>query len=110
MRIINLAYLMLAQPDFDVEAYVARLHPKMFGIDLHWLPHAHGALAVAELVKRHHPEIPVLIGGLSASYYHDELATYPFVDYVLRGDSTEEPCRQLLAALRGDLPSPGWRT
>jgi B12-binding domain/radical SAM domain protein len=104
VRIINLAHLMLAQPDFDVEAYVARLHPKMFGIDLHWLPHAQGALAVAELVKRHHPEIPVLIGGLSASYYHEELATYPFVDYVLRGDSTEEPCRQLLAALRGDLP------
>ena len=104
VRIINLAYLMLARRDFDVEAYVARLHPKMFGIDLHWLPHAQGALAIAEMVKRHHPETPVLIGGLSASYYHEELADYPFVDYVLRGDSTEEPCRQLLAALRENLP------
>ncbi|MDQ2876998.1 MAG: TIGR04190 family B12-binding domain/radical SAM domain protein, partial [Actinomycetota bacterium] len=104
VKIINLAYLMLASRDFDVEAYVARLHPKMFGIDLHWLPHAQGALAIAELVKRHHPGTPVLMGGLSASYYHEELAAYPCVDYVLRGDSTEEPCRQLLAALRGDRP------
>ena len=56
VRIVNLAYLMLAQHDFDVEAYVARLHPKMFGIDLHWLPHAQGALAIAEMVKRHHPD------------------------------------------------------
>lgn len=103
VRIINLAYLMLSRHEFDVEAYVARLQPKMFGIDLHWLPHAQGALAIAEIIKRHHPATPVLMGGLSASYYHEELAAYPFVDFVLRGDSTEEPCRQLLAALRGDL-------
>lgn len=43
------------------------------------------------------------MGGLSACCYHEELVAYPCVDYVLRGDSTEEPCRQLLAALRGDL-------
>jgi B12-binding domain/radical SAM domain protein len=104
VRIINLAYLMLAEPGFDVEAHVARLHPRVFGIDLHWLPHAQGALAIAELVKRHHPGTPVLLGGLSASYYHQELAAYPFVDFVLRGDSTEEPCRQLLAALRDGGP------
>jgi B12-binding domain/radical SAM domain protein len=106
-RIVNLAYLMLADPGFDAGEYLARLHPRMFGIDLHWLPHAQGALAVAELVKRLHPDIPVLMGGLSASYYHEELARYPFVDFVLRGDSTEEPCRQLLAALRQRRPLAG---
>jgi B12-binding domain/radical SAM domain protein len=104
VRIVNLANLMLTDQHFDVEAFVARLRPRVFGIDLHWLPHAHGALAIAELVKRCHPGIPVLIGGLSASYYHEELARYPFVDFVLRGDSTEEPCRQLLAALRAHRP------
>jgi B12-binding domain/radical SAM domain protein len=104
VRIVNLAYLMLTDSGFDVGAYLARLRPRVFGIDLHWLPHAHGALAIAELVKRLHPGIPVLMGGLSASYYHEELARYPFVDFVLRGDSTEEPCRQLLAALRRRRP------
>jgi B12-binding domain/radical SAM domain protein len=100
VRIVNLAYLMLSDADFDVEARVARLRPRLFGIDLHWLPHAQGALAIAEMVKRCHPDIPVVMGGMSASYYHDELVSYPFVDFVVRGDSTEEPCRQLLAALR----------
>jgi radical SAM superfamily enzyme YgiQ (UPF0313 family) len=103
-RIVNLANLMLTDRQFDVESCVARLRPRVFGIDLHWLPHAHGALAIAELVKRLHPGIPVLMGGLSASYYHEELARYPFVDFVLRGDSAEEPCRQLLAALRCRRP------
>jgi B12-binding domain/radical SAM domain protein len=104
VRIVNLAYLMLKDKKFDVELYLSQLRPRLFGIDLHWLPHAQGALAVAELVKRHHPDIPVVMGGLSASYYHEELAAYPFVDFVLRGDSTEDPCRQLLAALRHQTP------
>jgi len=104
VRIVNLAYLMLADSEFDADGCIARLHPRVFGIDLHWLPHAQGAIAIAELVKHHHPEIPVVMGGMSASYYHEELAGYPFVDFVLRGDSTEEPCRQLLAALRHDRP------
>lgn len=104
VRIVNLAYRMLAGQGFDAAGLIASLRPRLFGIDLHWLPHAQGALAVAELVKRVHPDIPVLMGGLSASYYHEELARYPFVDFVLRGDSTEEPCRQLLAALRQGKP------
>jgi radical SAM superfamily enzyme YgiQ (UPF0313 family) len=104
VQIVNLAYLMLEDKNFDVEFYLSRLHPRIFGIDLHWLPHAQGALAVAEIVKRCHPDTPVIMGGLSASYYHEELVAYPFVDFVLRGDSAEEPCRQLLAALRTQSP------
>jgi B12-binding domain/radical SAM domain protein len=68
-------------------------------LDLHWLPHAHGALEVAALLKRFHPETPVVMGGISASYYHQELIAYPQVDFVLRGDSTEEPLRQLVEAI-----------
>ncbi len=104
VRIVNLAYRMLHSRRFDPEALLRRLHAPVFGIDLHWLPHAQGALAVAELVKRLHPDSAILIGGLSASYFHDELAALPYVDYVIRGDSAEEPTRQLLAALRDDAP------
>jgi len=104
VRIVNLAYRMLRDPSFDVEERLRRMHSVMFGIDLHWLPHANGALAIGELVKKLHPDCYVLYGGLSSSYYHQELIRYPFVDFVLRGDSTEEPCRQLLSALRRDAP------
>lgn len=99
-RMVNLAYRMLRDPDYDVPARIASLHAPVFGIDLHWLPHANGALGIAELVKDIHPGSKVLLGGLSASYFHRELMQNPAVDFVLRGDSTEEPCRQLLQALR----------
>jgi B12-binding domain/radical SAM domain protein len=97
--IVNLAVRMLRDPNFDAEKLLSELDPMAFGLDLHWLPHAHGSLEVARLLKLFHPETPIIMGGISASYYHEELITYPQVDYVLRGDSTEEPLRQLIQAI-----------
>lgn len=114
MRIVNVAHRMVSDPDYDAEAAIARLDPTVFGIGLHWLPHAHGALALARIVKRHHPETPVVFGGLSASYFHEELIRSPDVDFVVRGDSTEEPMRQLVRTLQlggelGRIPNLIWK-
>lgn len=100
VRIVNLAVLMLNRPGFDVEKAIRDMDPLAFGIDLHWLPHAHGSIEIAKIVKKYHPSTPVIFGGLSASYFHEELAQRRCVDYVLRGDSTEEPLRRLMMALK----------
>jgi B12-binding domain/radical SAM domain protein len=79
------------------------------------MAHVQGALAVAEMIKRLHPGTPVILGGLSATYFHEEiLRDYPFVDFVVRGDSTEKPVLQLLRSLKGshdfkDIPNLAWR-
>lgn len=104
VRIVNLARRMVGDASFDARAYLRRMRARVFGIDLHWLPHAQGALAVARLLKQMHPEAKILMGGLSASYYHETLAADEAVDFVIRGDSTEEPIRQLLQALRERTP------
>ncbi len=70
------------------------------------MAHVQGTLALAEIIKRFHPSIPVILGGLSATYYHEEiLRQYPFIDFVMRGDSTEKPLVQLLQTIKkgGDL-------
>ena len=99
VRIVNLAVRMLNSRNFSVEKMIKRLRAPVFGIDLHWLVHAHGAIEVAKIVKKYHPEAKVVFGGLSSSYFYKELLQYPEVDYVLRGDSTEEPFRQLMDCL-----------
>jgi B12-binding domain/radical SAM domain protein len=115
VRIVNLAMKMLRDFSFDVDGFLAKLHPAAFGIDLHWLPHADGALSLAEAIKRLHPGTPVIFGGLSATYYRQEiLRDYPFVDFIVCGDSTEEPLRRLLMAIRsrgdyGTVPNLAWR-
>jgi B12-binding domain/radical SAM domain protein len=100
VRIVNLALLMLNDPGFDVLKKIRSLRPAAFGIDLHWLPHAHGSIEVARLCKEAHPEVPVIFGGFSATYFHRELMDYQVVDFVLMGDSTEEPLLRLLEALK----------
>jgi len=115
VRIINLALKMLKDEGFDVEHNLRGLHPVAFGLDLHWMAHVQGALAIAEIIKKFHPKTPVILGGLSATYYHEEiLREYPYVDFVVRGDSTEKPVLQLLHALKGkrnfkDIPNLSWR-
>lgn len=98
-RIINLAVRMLDDPRFDVENYLSKLDSLVFGIDLHWLPHAHGSVEVARIVKRLHPKRAVLFGGFSSSYFHKELIQYDCVDFIIRGDSTEGPLLALMQYL-----------
>jgi len=100
VRTVNLAYLMLRDDRFDVEKAIRSMTPLIFGIDLHWMPHCHGSIEIARICKREHSGTPVIIGGLSASVFHDQLLAYDCVDFVLRGDSTEEPFKQLMDILR----------
>ncbi|MDP2300351.1 MAG: cobalamin-dependent protein, partial [Actinomycetota bacterium] len=110
VRLVNLAVLMLHKPKFDVEKAIREMDPIAFGIDLHWAPHAHGSIEIARLCKKYHPDTPVVFGGFTASYYHEELIGYDCVDYVVRGDSTEEPFTRLMYALKrggsvADIPN-----
>jgi B12-binding domain/radical SAM domain protein len=98
-RIINLAAKITKNPRMDVRRMVRGLRPLAFGIDIHWLVHADGAMELARICKEEHPEIPVIMGGFSASYFHEEVIQSPHVDYILRGDSTEQPLLELMRAL-----------
>jgi B12-binding domain/radical SAM domain protein len=116
VRIVNLALRMLKSPTYDVEKTIAKFRPNAFGIDLHWLPHAHGSLEIASICKRYHPKIPVIFGGFSSSYFYRELMVRPEVDFVIRGDSSEKPLRMLLDVISGrstqdlgDIPNLVWR-
>lgn len=115
VRIINIANRMLMNPNFDVEKKLKNIKTKAFGIDLHWLPHAHGSIELAKIVKLLHPDTPVIFGGLSATYFHKELIQYPCVDFVVRGDSTEKLMLLLMNKLDSgnthyaDIPNLTWK-
>jgi len=114
VRIVNLAVRMLNDKGFDAEAFIRRLQAPLFGIDLHWLVSSHGAIEVARIVKKYHPRSKVIFGGFSSTYFYKELMDYPEIDYVMRGDTTEEPLRQLMACIRYNrepegVPNLVWR-
>ena len=113
-RIVNIAVQMLQSDSFDVEKRIKSLDADVFAIDLHWMPHAHGAIELAKIVKKYHPDSKVEFGGLTSSYFHRELIERPEIDLVMRGDTTEVPTVMLMETLQkgGDLskvPNLTWK-
>ena len=101
----NLGERMMASPSFEVETYIKNLSTKVFAIGLHWCVHSQGAIEIARLCKKLHPDAMVVVGGLTATVFHEELLRkYGFVDAVVRGEA-EKPFLALMQALEqhGDL-------
>lgn len=98
-RVDNLGERMLTIPGFDVEQYLARLSAQVYSIGLHWSVHSQGAIAIARLCKRLHPEALVVLGGLTATVFAEEtIQKFDFIDGVLRGEA-EKPFLALLRAM-----------
>jgi len=98
VEFFNVASQMLRDPELDVAECFRRVEAPLIGLDLHWLAHAHGALELARLYKEIHPGARAVLGGIASTYYHEELITYPQIDYVIRGYDTLLPLERLVAA------------
>lgn len=95
----NLGDHMVSEPGFDVEAHLKNCSAQVFAVGLHFQQHSQGALEIARLCKKLHPGALVVMGGLTATCFHEEIiAKYDFVDAVVRAEA-EKPLLQLVRAL-----------
>jgi B12-binding domain/radical SAM domain protein len=84
----NLGDRMVNDFAFDANQHLRDLSARVFAVGLHFQQHSQGALEVARLLKEHHPGSLVVLGGLTATCFHEEiLRKYPFVDAVVRGEA-----------------------
>ncbi len=98
VRIDNVALKMLGSRKYNFNEELLKLDTDYVGIDLHWLPHVHGAINLARIIKEERPDIKVMFGGFSATYYAKEIiSNVKDVDLVIRGDTTEQPMEMVLA-------------
>jgi radical SAM superfamily enzyme YgiQ (UPF0313 family) len=87
----NLADRMVNNKDFDAEEHIKNSSARIYAIDLHFQHHAQGAIEVAKLCKKLHPDSLVIIGGLTATRFHEEIILkFEFVDAVIRSEA-EKP-------------------
>lgn len=104
---LDLPLELILQPTFNLQRWLAaKPRPKLVMIDLHWYEHSFGALDAAQAVKTIWPTTPVVVGGLTASHFGEEIiAGFPAVDYLIRGDA-EAPLRKLAAYCCGSAEIP----
>jgi radical SAM superfamily enzyme YgiQ (UPF0313 family) len=94
---LNYAMEIESNPYFDLELWL-KGEPEARGIliDLHWYEHSFGAIEVAGICKKVLPEVPVVLGGFTATRFAKEiLENFSSVDFIIRGDA-EKPLYQLV--------------
>ena len=95
----NLGDRMVDDITFDVEAHLRNMNVPIFAVGLHFQQHSQGAIEIAALCKKLHPHSLVILGGLTATRFHEEiLRKYSFIDAVVRGEA-ENPFLQLVRTI-----------
>ena len=114
-RIVHLGLMALHDLGFDLVRLMESEQPRVVGLSLHWHFQLHDVLEAVRVVKTAAPGCAVVLGGFTASAFHEELlAGHPLVDFVVRGDG-EEPLLALCRLVcRGEgsveaIPNLVWR-
>ena len=113
-EVLHLGVEWIEDKGFSLLDYIRRTQPRIVAFPLHWHPQTYDVMEQARQVKESFPNIFILLGGLTASYYHREiLEGFPWVDAVIRGEG-EIPLLRLVEAVRSSgaldqVPNLTWR-
>jgi len=99
-RVVHCGIEWIENPDFSIAEYAARLRPRVVGVSLHWHQQSYDVIETARKIKAAVPDAFLVLGGFTASFFHDELMRdYACVDGVIRGDG-EVPMLELVRQIR----------
>lgn len=86
-------------PDFDLLKWLEVRKPKVAAFSLQWHLQTFDVLNTIRQIKDRLPDIKILLGGFTASYFYREILNrFPQVDFIIRGEG-EKPLSGLLSAL-----------
>ena len=96
----NLCERMVKSQLFDAKEHIKNLSAKVYAIGLHWCVHSQGAIEIARLCKELHPDAMVILGGLTATVFSEEIIyKCEDIDVVIQGEA-EKPFLLLMNALK----------
>ena len=114
-EIVHLRVEEMEDPSFSALSYLRAQPPRVLALDLHWHHQSYDVMEGVKKIKASCPDTFVLLGGQTASYYHEEIMkNFDAVDGILRGE-VEGPALELARVLldgKGDLfsiPNLTWR-
>ena len=103
-EIIHLGSEFITDPKFDPAEYVNKTRPAVVGISLHWHYQSYDAIELAKYIKSKNPDVFLLMGGLTASFFAEEIIKeFNYIDGIIRGDA-EIPALTLIQVLNSENP------
>ena len=98
-KIVHLGIEWIEDHSFNVIDFLENNRPDVVALSLHWHHQAYDVIRISEAIKTNYPDLFIVLGGFTASYYHREIMEdFPFIDAVIRGEA-EEPLLKLVEKL-----------
>jgi len=115
-RILHLGIQKEAEKNFDIIKFIKNNNFKVVCFDIHWIKQAKQTIEYIRLIKHSIPDIITVAGGISATYFADEMLKHiPEVDFIIRGEG-EYPLLTLIKRLNNlnhksfaDIPNLSYR-
>ncbi len=97
-KILHLGMERALDPSFSLAGYVNHHQVAAVGFSMHFHQQIADTIAAARELARTCPDVFILLGGMSASYFSSELLEkYPFIHAVITGEGNQ-PLQALIAA------------
>jgi len=114
-EVVHLGVEWIGDKGFSLIDYITEKGPRIVALSLFWHPQSYEVLEWARRITEALPGVFLVLGGLTASFYHREIMEqFPWVDAIIRGEG-EVPLLQLTeTVIRGGafdtIPNLTWRS
>jgi radical SAM superfamily enzyme YgiQ (UPF0313 family) len=94
-QIIHAGIEEIEDPHFSILDYLRQKNPQLVALDLHWHHQSFEVMEWARQIKETLPHTYILLGGSTASFFHEEIMNhFDSVDGIIRGE-VEVPLLEL---------------
>ena len=114
-QVVHLGIEWIEDKAFSILSYLRETNPRIVALDLHWHHQSYDVMEMVKQIKAAFPQTYILLGGITASFFHEEIMkTFPEVDGIIRGEA-EEPLAELAQAIQEgqidffSVPNLTWR-
>jgi radical SAM superfamily enzyme YgiQ (UPF0313 family) len=114
-RVLHQGVEWINRRSWKLEESLKSISPSVFALSLHWHYQAHDVIETCKKIREIHPKAYIVLGGNTASFFHDEIVRdFPCVDGVIRGDG-EVPLLELVRKVKegendlSGVPNLTWR-
>jgi radical SAM superfamily enzyme YgiQ (UPF0313 family) len=114
-QIVHLGVEWIEDHHFSILDYIREKNPQIVAMDLYWHHQSFDVIETAKKVKAAFPKVYVLLGGSTASFFHEEIMrNFDAIDGIIRGEA-EAPLLELAGALLQEkkelfsVPNLSWR-
>jgi radical SAM superfamily enzyme YgiQ (UPF0313 family) len=98
-QIVHLGVERFENRTFSIVSYLEETSPPMAFLDLHWHQQSFDVIETARAIKSALPKLHLFLGGLTASFFHEEIMkNFDVIDGIIRGEA-EIPVQELTSVL-----------